>query len=325
MSNIKKILQPDRLRYEHKRTFITFNKAAEEGKHIKDPKKLFGNYILENDLVLFPSPQGTGKSWLVMQLCIAIAAGWEYFLGECIELNGNTLFTNYELGSKKLKKRIERLRSNLPFPDCKRYHAFMLDLRKPLKESLADIIEYVIKYKIILVVIDNLRTATLGVDFNNGTEMAILMNQLVEIKNCLNITIVIVDHFRKHTSSKLTESDLQSGSGVKSIVCDSDMFLRKSCQSPNYRILKRCKSRNAEESTSTKLVLLNPDTMWFELVEEDVNEAEHIGVSSISDKEEKKDMATTLRKQGKSYEEIAQILGVGKTTVHRWLKDFKEE
>jgi predicted transcriptional regulator len=75
-----------------------------------------------------------------------------------------------------------------------------------------------------------------------------------------------------------------------------------------------------EESDATKLIRLNPDTLGFELIEEDVIESEHIGLSEIQDKEELKDMAKKLRDEGKSLEKIAKILNKGKTTVHRWLK-----
>jgi len=74
-----------------------------------------------------------------------------------------------------------------------------------------------------------------------------------------------------------------------------------------------------EESDKTKLVKLNPETLWFELVDEDVNESEHIFLNASSDKEELIDLAQDLKKNGKSYQEIAQILAKPKTTIYRWL------
>jgi DNA-binding NarL/FixJ family response regulator len=119
----------------------------------------------------------------------------------------------------------------------------------------------------------------------------------------------------------LTDSDLQSGSGVKSDLTDSDMFLRKSKQDIQYRIFKRSKSRHCEETDGAKLIRLNPETLWFEFVQDNIDEAQHIGTEVMPVKEEQKDLARELRDQGKTIEQIAKILNRGKGTIHRWLNE----
>ena len=76
-----------------------------------------------------------------------------------------------------------------------------------------------------------------------------------------------------------------------------------------------------EESDETKLVKLNRETLWFELVESSVNESEHIGISMITDKDELLDIAKEMRNQGKSLKQIASALSKPKSTIHRWLGD----
>lgn len=301
----------------------SFDSLALKGSQLPNPRRLFGNYILEASLVHFPSPRGTGKSWLAKQVCIAIAKEQNEFLGEKIEKHGNTLYVNYELGEGMLARRINKLYK--VFTDqSSRFEAFALNTRIPLEEELEKIIKIIVKKQIVLVVIDNLRMATIGMDLNKGSDVTQLMFKLYATKDELKTSIIIIDHFRKHTANKLTDSDLQTGSGAKTDTVDADFFLRKSCQSKNYRILKRCKSRDAEEAEGAKLIELDPETMWFKLVEEDVNEAEHIGLNSLSDKEESKHMAIQLKQQGKTCRDIAEILGKSKSTISEWTKHIPE-
>ena len=39
-----------------------FDDLAGLGKNLPEPKKIFGNYILENSLTLFPSERGSGEN-----------------------------------------------------------------------------------------------------------------------------------------------------------------------------------------------------------------------------------------------------------------------
>lgn len=192
--------------------------------------------------------------------------------------------------------------------------------RAGLENELISLAGIVQKLQPRLIVLDNLRMAFTASDTNNNKETTRIMNMLLAFCDTSKAALIFTDHFRKHSSGQLTDSDLQSGSGIKTDLADGDFFLRRSCQDKNLRILKRGKSRHFEESESAKLIRLNPQTLWFELVEDDVNEAEHVGISGLKEKDEQKDMAQTLRSQGKNIMEIAKILGKGKSTIHRWLK-----
>ncbi|ANI89246.1 hypothetical protein A9P82_08045 [Arachidicoccus ginsenosidimutans] len=307
-------------------TLTSMQRLAEEGKDIPDMKLLFGNFIPEDCLIHFPSPRGVGKSWLCMQLCIAIAGEWDSYLGEVINHHGNTLYLNNELSERIIKRRANRLLSNVPLPVKDNFKAMAYTTRNNLLDDLPNIIQIIQKLNPVLIVIDNLRMAFTNVDTNNNREITRLMFTLLALCQSSKTSIVVTDHFRKHTTSLLSESDLQTGSGVKTDLVDGDFFLRRSCQDKNLRILKRGKSRHFEEAEQSKLLKMNPYTMWFELKEEQVNEAEHVGIHQIRDKEEQKDIAVALRKSGKSFDEIARILNKGKGTIHRWLSpgDNKE-
>lgn len=301
----------------------SIRRLAQEGKNLKDPLLLFGRYIPEKCLIHFPSPRGVGKSWLCMQICIAVAGEWDEFLGEKITLHGNTLYINNELSETVIQRRSKKLLENLPQEVSKSFKAMVFTSRNSLAADLPVLVQILDKLNPVLVVIDNLRMAFTGTDINNNKEITKLMFMLLAFCESSKASVVITDHFRKHTTSLLSESDLQTGSGIKTDLSDGDFFLRKSVRDKNLRLLKRGKSRHFEEDDFAKLIKLDSGTLWFELLEEQVNEAEHIGIKFLRDKEEQKDVASSLKEQGHSYEDIARILGKGKTTIHRWL--HKEE
>ncbi|RKR80723.1 AAA domain-containing protein [Mucilaginibacter gracilis] len=310
--------------YQTQSTFRSIEKLSEEGEHLSDPGLLFGRYIPQASLIHFPSQRGVGKSWLCMQICMAVAGEWGSFLGEEINRHGNTLYVNHELSPNTMRRRSRKLYGALPQPLKNNYKALVFTTRAGLNMELANIIGYVEKYNPVLIVIDNLRMAFTETDLNNSRESTRVMNMLLAICDTSGAALIVTDHFRKHTNGQLTGSDLQSGSGIKTDLSDGDFFLRRSSQDKTLRILKRDKSRHFEESEDAKLIRLNPETLWFELVEDNVNEAEHIGLSGLKEKDEQKDMAQLLRSQGKNIVEIAKILGKGKSTIHRWLKTEEE-
>jgi len=254
---------------------------------------------------------------------MAVAGEWPEFLGEKISLHGNTLYINNELSEAVIQRRARKLMEGIPKEAAKNFKPMVYTSRNSLAEDLPVLLQILEKLKPVLIIIDNLRMAFTGTDTNNNKDITQLMFMLLAFCDSSKASVVITDHFRKHTTSLLSESDLQTGSGIKTDLSDGDFFLRKSGRDKSLRILKRGKSRHFEEEDYAKLLRLNVQSLWFEVVEEKVNEAEHIGIKTIHDKEEQKDIARSLREQGRSYKEIARILGKGKGTIFRWL--HKEE
>lgn len=313
----------DKVYYNSRPSLKSIRRLAHEGKDLKDPLLLFGKYIPEKCLIHFPSPRGVGKSWFCMQLCMAVAGEWSEFLGEEISLHGNTLYINNELSETVIQRRARRLMEGIPKETAKNFKPMVYTSRNSLAEDLPVLLQILEKLKPVLIIIDNLRMAFTGTDTNNNKDITQLMFMLLAFCDSSKASVVITDHFRKHTTSLLSESDLQTGSGIKTDLSDGDFFLRKSGRDKSLRILKRGKSRHFEEEDYAKLLRLNAQSLWFEVVEEKVNEAEHIGIKTIHDKEEQKDIARSLREQGHSYKEIARILGKGKGTIFRWLQKIE--
>jgi hypothetical protein len=258
----------------------------------------------------------------MIQVCLAVASTENKFLGELIQIHGNALFVNCELGTALVARRLSKLRTNSPFTNSGLHGAFMYTTRQNYSVSKHEIEKKVIELKPILVVIDNWKTAFSDVNGNNNQDTAKAIVELLNLKDKYSFALVIVDHTKKGTSGLASHSDLQSGAGSKSDLVDQDFLLRKSSKNSSFRLLKRTKSRMVEEQKHPKLIKFNSDTLWFELVEEEVNEMDHLGSSNINNKSELLEKAMHLKEQGHSLKEIALELKKPKSTIGRWLKDI---
>lgn len=304
----------------------TFEVYAEKGAVLQPLKKIFGDYIVDGALIHFPARRGCGKSLLCLQICLAITHHFEEFLGEKIQKHGICIYLDFEMSEKVTQRRAYQLKKFAPvYHDKHADDLIIFNSRKSFIEDFDIINRLISENKPVLIVIDNLRNALKNVNTNSATEMANFFSILNALKEIYQFSIIVVDHFKKHTNNLRSDSDLQSGSGVKTDLSDADIILRNSCQNKNWRILKRIKSRLIEESDSAKLIALNPQTLWFELIKEDVNEAEHIGLSEIQDKEELKDIACDMHDKGATLEEIARAINKGKSTIHRYINERKSQ
>lgn len=303
----------------------TLGYLIEEGHKLPELKRIWGNYIFEKSIIHFPSFRGSGKSLLMLQLCIAISSNMKNYLGEIIEMNGATVYLDFEMPDFFIKKRSAKLNSDPPFKIGKYAEdVFVFSTKQSFENEFDNIIKLIHQVSPTLVVIDNLRTALKNANTCSSIDMANFFSLIGGIREKYNCAFVIVDHLRKGTKNLKSDSDLQSGSGSKTDLSDGDFMIRHSCQDKSLRLLKRLKSRMFEESDDCKLIRLNPETLWFELVQENVNESEHIGLSIITEKDELLDIAKDLRKKGMSLQQIATALAKPKSTIHRWLGDEPE-
>jgi hypothetical protein len=297
----------------------TFHQHAEIGSKLPPVLKIWGDFILEQSLVHFPSRRGLGKSLLCLQIGLAVSNRYKEFLGLKIEKPGVVLFCDFEMSPTTTSRRAFMLKKNAPSYDPKYSDDFIiLNSQRSFKDEFININQIIDKNRPVLVILDNLVCALANTDPNNGTNMSVLFSLLNGMKQHYGCSIVVIDHLRKHTDNKRSESDLQSGSGVKTNLSDADFMLRGSYQDISYRILLRIKSRLVEESNIITLIRLNHLTLWFEFLEYDVNEADHI-LGECTDINELKDKAKHLLEMGLTQRAIATSLGKSPASISRYL------
>ncbi len=244
-------------------------------------RQLFGNYLLEDSLTLLVGERGSSKTYLALQLGLAIAAGAPSFLGENIDLHGPVWYINFELSDVRLAKRVKQLHDKgMPQGQVHLEDFRATSIRQRLDDTmLGDIAEQLPFIKPVLIIIDNFRAAFSGLRADDNSAVAAAMLKLSVLKDKYHSSILMVHHTRKGTSDMRSHSDLQSGAGALSDFADADFFIRKSKKSKHQRLLQRGKSRDVDESDTAKLIEYFPESgsMWFEHISDGVNESEHIG------------------------------------------------
>ena len=177
MSNIRKDLIDiaDGVRLELKSSLKKMGSLAEKAKSLTPLKKVWGDYILEKSVIIFGSPNGVGKSFLMHNVCAAISYGYKDFLLQPIELAGNTLIVNLEMSESIMARRSELLKANLQQGPNSQFEVFILTTKKGLDQELVNICDIIQRHQIKLLVIDTLRVSHIGKDFNSGSAMATIM------------------------------------------------------------------------------------------------------------------------------------------------------
>ncbi len=190
----------------HSSNAATFEYYAQMGQTLKPLKQLFGNYILEGALVHFPARRGCGKSLLCLQLCLAISHHYEQFLGETIRQHGVSIYLDFEMSEQITQRRAYLLKKHAPhYQDRYANDLIIYSTRKSFTEDFNIINRLISENKPVLVVIDNLRNALHNVNTNSGIEMASFFSILNALKEIYQFSIIIVDHFRKHTNNSRTD------------------------------------------------------------------------------------------------------------------------
>ncbi len=289
------------------------DELALEGKHLPELRQVLGNYIPEGAAVLFPSERGVGKTFFLMQICLAVSKGHKNFLGEPISLNGNTLYLDFELGERAFKRRLAKLYTpdGTPSP----HRMLVVNARGSLTRWMDEFSKLLEQYKPVLVVVDNLRTAFRETDNEKNSAMTGVISSLMDLKNHKGFALVVAHHLKKNSFASVTHSDLQSGAGAITDLFDADFFLRRSSQDKSYRLLIRKKSRFCEEAEGAKLIRLDPDSLWFEFVEENVEEEEHLPAagrapSPKANRDGKDEQILSLLAQNVPQRQIVQQLGI---------------
>lgn len=262
-----------------------------------------------------------GKSISMLgSIALPVAIGGRAFGVHDVK-QGTVLLLAYEDTKRRLKERLTRFTQYEQHPPnlsgLRAYHDFPRAHNKGLDllESLLD------KHKdTSLVVIDTLPRFSppkeRGQSEYDGEYD--LGASLFKLAHERQIAIVSIVHTTK--SSYTNVFDNLRGSGGTA-AADVLMVLERT--NDKYTRILHTVGRDTEEmrlelqSDSQTLLYRNlgemEDERYAELTNFDFK-------ASIAESESKKAKAIELSGQGKTYQDIAQTLGIGKTTVHRWLK-----
>lgn len=240
---------------------------------------------------IFAAERGTGKTRILLFIAYAIIYECPQIFGYKISQFGDVLFINLEISERDFKAFIEPIR---------RYFENTLKLERKYKLQISSFREHDIKlndiklivqeYKPLLTIIDSYKIyqslvckeeGQKEITNSNFDKVLKLMDELV---SQFDTTIVLINHTNKGTSMMRSNSDLMFGPGALPDFVDHVTLIRKT-KNNNQRIIVPDKSRycgegqittNLIEIKSSDLASANPNELYFELIEEDVDEAEHL-------------------------------------------------
>jgi KaiC/GvpD/RAD55 family RecA-like ATPase len=295
----------------------TANQVLREAAAQPEPKVLYPNLIVENELTICFADTGIGKSVFAVQI------------GAHIALTQKVLYVDLELSDKQFEKRYRdehgchfdfpddflRLdfKPSFTVPENVNYDEFFIDsLLGAISSTGAKV-----------VIIDNMTKLAAG-DTDTAKATIPIMEALTRIKLEHGITFLVLEHNKKVDCSRpISLNDLQ-GSKMKANFADAVFSIGRSQSDSSMRYIKQLKVRSIDCEYDTGNVLkceLQQAGGFLQLREiETVSEYEFLKQPNETERSEQIAQAAELKKMGYSNISIGKQLGVSEACVRKWLK-----
>lgn len=164
--------------------------------------------------MLLAGPSKAGKSFALIELCIAIAEGLSWMGFKCHQ--GKIMYVNLELDRASCLHRFKDVYSALGITPNNIKNVDIWNLRGksiPLDKLAPKLIRRAIKKEYVAIVIDPIYKVITG-DENSASEMAKFTNQFDKICTELNTAVIYCHHHSKGSQEQKKSMDRASGSGV---------------------------------------------------------------------------------------------------------------
>jgi hypothetical protein len=187
------------------------------------PEFLIDGLLYRGDVALVNATAKAGKTFLNIQLALAVASGKDWLGRSCKQ--GRVLFINFEVQDQHMKGRLYDVAKamGISLVECDPY-LDLLDLRGALDEgNSSDLVNEIIDYALCrsseagkpysLVIIDPIYKLNRG-DENSAEHVNRLFNQFDRIVQETGASLVVTHHHSKGSQAGKNSIDRSSGSGV---------------------------------------------------------------------------------------------------------------
>ena len=164
--------------------------------------------------MLLAGPSKAGKSFALIELCIALAEGGRWFGWQCTR--GRVLYVNLELDRASCLHRFRDVYEALGWPAVNLSNIDVWNLRGssvPMDKLAPKLIRRASKKEYIAVVIDPIYKVLTG-DENSADQMAAFCNQFDKVCHELGAAVIYCHHHSKGAQGGKRSMDRASGSGV---------------------------------------------------------------------------------------------------------------
>lgn len=175
---------------------------------------LIDHVLRRGHKMLIAGPSKAGKSFLLIELCIAIAEGRKWINWECA--GGKVLYVNLELDRASCLHRFKDVYQALSWKPEHLHNIDIWNLRGksvPMDKLAPKLIRRAAKKDYIAVVIDPIYKVITG-DENSADQMANFCNQFDKVCTELGCAVVYCHHHSKGSQGSKKSMDRASGSGV---------------------------------------------------------------------------------------------------------------
>lgn len=175
---------------------------------------LIDGVLRQGHKMLLAGPSKAGKSFALIQLCIAIAEGKDWFGFKCAQ--GKVIYVNLELDKASCKHRFKDVYNALNLKADNISNIDMWHLRGksvPMDKLAPKLIRRAQKKDYIAVIIDPIYKIITG-DENSADQMAYFCNQFDKVCSEVGCAVIYCHHHSKGSQGGKKSMDRASGSGV---------------------------------------------------------------------------------------------------------------
>ncbi|MBQ4346410.1 MAG: AAA family ATPase [Oscillospiraceae bacterium] len=192
--------------------FETMSDAWENLPELAPP--LIEGVLRQGHKMLIAGPSKAGKSYALIEMCVAIAEGRKWLSWQCAK--GRVLYVNLELDRASCLHRFRDVYTALHIPPQNLSCIDIWNLRgvtEPMDKLAPKLIRRARKQNYIAVIIDPIYKVITG-DENSADQMAHFCNQFDKVCTELGCAVIYCHHHSKGTQGGKRSMDRASGSGV---------------------------------------------------------------------------------------------------------------
>ncbi len=314
----------------------TAKQRMDDAKHQPPIKKMVGSLWYSGELHVLFGDNGTGKSVWATQIADAITKGTSVMgiLPNETEPQ-KVLFYDFELSDKQFERRYTDESGN-QYGFSENLYIDNIDFQSLAVENLTQkadeiiitkIEQAIVKLKPQVLIIDNL--TYLKTETTQDAKVALeILRKLNQLKRQYDLSILVLAHTPKTKDGQpITNNDLAGSKHLSNLV-DSISAIGKSTRGSNEKYIKQIKARSGEKQFDSDNVisaeLMKTESFLSFVYQDCENEYEHLAEigkqNQLIEKQMLKQNAINLHNGGLSVREIEQKIGIGKSTIQRWLK-----
>jgi RecA-family ATPase len=289
------------------------------------PRKLFGNFFYENEIALLLGDTNVGKTALAYDITFAVDNGYNYWREPMCEVPGEKNIVFYDLENSKRQFAARYVHKNFTLKNITRVEFDQRNINLLSRDCFLEDVENRINIQIPnLFVIDNLSYLLNSASAKESIEFMKRLKSLKETNPC--VSILIIAHTKKRNMGRVLDQNDLYGSKFLMNFVDSAFGLGASVIDSSTRYLKQIKTRSSEKyNLVAELEIEGDPYLHFELVEwtpecnhmKQGHSRETVITDAIAEQIEE------LVADGYSVREIANAIGVSKSSVGRFTRELK--